>query len=192
MAVFKKSPAAETFRVPSLGEVDQDYREIEQKIAGLRNDQSTTALQIVELEHDLRARQAPSMRSGVAALLGEVVDTTLEQRPARLAELRKHAADIEAAVEILQRRLAERRGQASAAVRAAVKDEYRRRVAAVAEALLQVNAAHVALVDIVDQFDREDISWTALGPMQPNFLGDARDGHVHRYLKEAKDLGYVD
>ncbi|WP_104665049.1 hypothetical protein [Ensifer adhaerens] len=190
--VFKKSsPAAEPFRVPSLGEVDQDYREIEQKIAGLRNDQSTTAREIVELEQDLRARQAPSMRSGVAALLGEVVDTTLERRPARLAELRKHAADIEAAVEILQRRLADRRGMASAAVRAAVKDEYRLRVAAVAEALLQANAAHVALVDIVDQLDREDVSWTALGPMQPNFLGDARDGHVHRYIREAKELGYV-
>ena len=191
--VFKKSsPAAEPFRVPSLGEVDQDYREIEQKIAGLRNDQSTTAREIVELEQDLRARQAPSMRSGVAALLGEVVDTTLERRPARLAELRKHAGDIEAAIEILQRRLAERRDRASAAVRAATKQEYGRRVKAVAEALQQANAAHLELIDIVDQFEREGISWTALGPMQPNFLGSAYDGHVQRYAREAREFGYVD
>jgi len=191
MAVFKKSAPAAEFRVPSLGEVDAEYHELEQKIVGLRNDQSATAREIAELEQDLRTRRAPAMSSGVAALLGEVVDTTLEKRPARLVELRKHAADIEAAVEILQRHLADRRGQASAAVRAAVKDEYRRRVAAVAEALLQANVAHLELVEIIDQLERGDVAWTALGPMQPNFLGDARDGHVHRYLKEARELGYV-
>ncbi|MQX19792.1 hypothetical protein [Sinorhizobium meliloti] len=193
MAVFKKSaPAAEPFRVPSLGEVDADYREIEQKISALQADQSATTREISVLEQDIHRRPAPAVRAGVAALIGEVVDTTLEARPARLRELRQHAQDIEAAVEILRRRLADRRASASAAVRAAVKDEYGRRVGAVAEALKEASAAHLELVDLIDQLEREDVSWVALGPMQPRFLGDPRDGHVQRYLKEAKELGYVD
>ena len=109
-----------------------------------------------------------------------------------MRELRKHAEDLEAAIEILRRRLADRRVQASAAVRAAVKAEYGLRVAAVVDALLAANSAHLALVDLVDQLEREDVSWTALGPMQPRFLGDPRDGHVQRYVREAKELGYAE
>ncbi|WP_081158764.1 hypothetical protein [Ensifer aridi] len=193
MGILKKSTVtASQFRVPSLGEADQDHREIEQKIAALQSNQSATAREIAALEEDIRKRPAPAVRAGVAALLGEVVDTALETRPTRLRELRQHARDLEEAVSELKRRLTDRRDRASAAVRAAVKDEYGRRVAAVAEALRQANAAHLELVEIIDQLEREDVSWTALGPMQPRFLGDPRDGHVQRYLREAKELGYVE
>lgn len=193
--MFKKTAAAATtepFQVPTLADVDAEYREIEQKIAALRADQATTAREVAVLEEDIRTRRAPAVRASVSALLGEVVDTTLESRPARLRELRKHAEDLEAAIEILRRRLADRRVQASAAVRAAVKAEYGLRVAAVVDALLAANSAHLALVDLVDQLEREDVSWTALGPMQPRFLGDPRDGHVQRYVREAKELGYAE
>lgn len=193
MAVFKKSsPSTEPFRVPSHAEVDAEFGEIKQKIAELQASQSATAREIVALEEDIRARPAPVVNAGVAALLGEVVDTSLASRPARLRDLRKHAADLDEAIEILRRSLSDRRGQASAKVREAVKGEYGRRVAAVADALRQVNAAHLSLAALIDEFDREDIAWAALGPMQPNFLGNPHDGHVQIYLKEARALGYVD
>lgn len=194
MAVFKKATqaAAEPFQVPSHGDVDADYREIEQKIAALQASQSATTREVAALEQDIHSRPAPSVRAGVAALLGETIDTSLETRPARLRELRQHARDLEEAIAELRRRLADRRSQASAKVRAAVKDEYGRRVVAVADALLAANAAHMELVELIDQLEREDVAWTALGPMQPRFLGDPRDGHVQRYIREAKELGYVE
>lgn len=180
----------ESFRVPSLGEADPEYGLMHAKLVELRADTSVTSREIRELEADMRARPAPAVRPDVAALLGEAVDPSLSGRSARLADLRRRASDLDAAVAIIGRRLAERRTTASAAVRALVRDEYARRVAAVAEALQGVNAAHIALLDIIDQFEREDVAWTSLGPMQPNFLGDPRDGHVQRYLMEARGLGY--
>jgi len=36
-----------------------------------------------------------------------------------------------------------------------------------------------------------DVQWTSLKPMQPTFCGDRHDGHLSRYLKDAKEAGYV-
>lgn len=190
MAVFKKTEPAAEFRVPSLAEASGEYAAIVDKQSELHARQSTLAAERRELEAKIAAAPAPAYRPGVAELLGESVETTSAER-ARLKEISALDTDIRAALDILKARGDDARGKASMAVCDRVKPEYARRVAAICKALEAVHEARTAYVELIDQLEREDVSWGRLGPMQPNFLGDARDGHVQRYIREAKDLGYV-
>jgi hypothetical protein len=60
------------------------------------------------------------------------------------------------------------------------------------EAMLALDVAHKAYVDLVDDFVTEDISWTALVPMTPTFLGNPRDTErqIARFVRDAKAAGY--
>ncbi|RWM26896.1 hypothetical protein [Mesorhizobium sp.] len=129
------------FRVPTLAEADTEYAAIESRMADLMSQHSQTHREAEEIRADILARPAPRMRSGVAELLGGTVDTALLQRPTQLKEKRGRVADLEEAIEILRRNLADRRGHASAAVCSAVRKEYGKRVAAICTALDAVDAA---------------------------------------------------
>lgn len=190
MSLLKKSAPAE-FHVPSLAEADTEYGALQAKLTELQADASTTARDIQDLEADMRARPAPSVKAGVAALLGETVDPTLVGRSSRLADLRRRAADLEAAVEIIRRRLADRRGPASVAACKSVRAEYGRRVAAIVMALDAVQEARLYAEEILHGLEREDVQLSYLPPLRPMFLGDIRDGHLQRYASEAKEAGYV-
>jgi hypothetical protein len=53
-----------------------------------------------------------------------------------------------------------------------------------AEALKAAQAAHIALDDLRLELESEDVSADYFGP-RPFFLGDARDGRIANFLKEA-------
>lgn len=192
MAIFKKPAsvsAAEPFRVPSLAEASPDYAALIDKRQELLTQQSALTAERNELIRKIEEAPAPAMRPGVAALLGETSDSTTALRT-RLSEVQRTLSDIDAALEVIRQRLAVARTGASKTICTAARPEYGRRVAALCEALWAVSAARAAYDDLRDEFERLDVSWGSLGPVSLGFLGDARDGHVHRFIREAKEAGY--
>ena len=191
MSFLKKQAAgaAEPFRVPRLAEASSEYASLVDKRAELLTQQSTLNAERHDLLRKIEEAPAPAMRPGVAALLGETSDSTTGLR-ARMSEVQRTLQDIEAALEVVRQRLAVARTGASKTICAAARAEYGRRAAAICEALQAVAVARAGYDDLRDQFDRQDVSWGSLGPLDLRFLGDARDGHVQRFIREAKEAGY--
>jgi hypothetical protein len=192
MAFMKKSAAAEPFRVPSLAEASPEYTGMLQKQVELQARQSTLRDQRRELEKQFDAIPQSTVRvsSRVAELLGDEPDSAPMLRK-QIAEIRGAEKDVEDALEIVRRRLAEARGPASVAVCAAVRPEYARRVKAMVAAATALHAARKDYDALVDDLVANDVAWTSLVPMQPTFCGDRHDGHLARYLRDAKEAGYV-
>lgn len=182
----------EEFRVPSLSEVDATYKDLERRRQILSEKKTALAREQASLEAEIGSRAPLPYSTSVAALLGEDADAETENRPrARLKELKAEIRDIEIAVEVIDRRVAEQRPKANAAVLAACRPEYGRRVRALVDALQAVSTARAAYDQMRNEFEANDIQWTALVPLGLGFLGDARDGHVQRIVREAREAGYV-
>lgn len=192
MAFLSKKPTpAEPFRVPSLANADPAYAALATKQAELHAEQAALRTERRELERTIAAEPRKEYSSRVAELLGEQVDDVTMPRK-RLAEVLGRERDVAAALEIVRQRLQVARSTASQAVCALARPEYARRVAAMVEAMLALDVAHKAYVDLVDDFVTEDISWTALVPMTPTFLGNPRDTErqIARFVRDAKAAGY--
>lgn len=190
MAFLKKAAAAvEPFRVPTLIEGSAEYAALVAKRDELFEKQPALRVERLELERAITESPAPTLRPGVAELLGESSDSTTGLR-ARLAEVAKLERDVEAALEVIRERLAVARTAASKAICSQVKPEYGRRVAAICDALKAVAAARAEYDALRDELEREDVAWGSLGPVFLGFLGDARDGHVQRFIHEAREAGY--
>ena len=104
----------------------------------------------------------------------------------------QHAADLRAAIGVIEERIREAKGSASAAVCEVSRPEYAKRVTAICEALKALDEAHKSYDELRNQFDANDIAWTRLVPMTPRFLGASNDPdrRIARYIKEAKDAGH--
>lgn len=184
-----KTPPA-TYIVPKLVDVDPEYGS---RVARLKQIQSTLGDLHREqdvLDGELSSMPAPSVRPAVAALVGDdVVDERGEKRR-RLAELRTTIADHSAAVDYQRRRIDEVKGPANIKICDVVRPEYGRRVASLVAALQTVAAAREELEQLTEALTEDGVSWTRLGVFTPTFLGDRRDGHIHRLTREAKEAGY--
>lgn len=185
---MKKSAS---YRVPSLADVSAEYAELVTKRAALQTRQAQAASERREVLRQIEAAPEPAYRPGVAQLLGEQGDSTSAMRE-RLKELTALDRDLTQAIEVLRQRIQTARTTASREACALIKPEYGRRVTALCDALKATAAARASYDELRDQLDAEDIAWGSLVPMVPNFLGDPRDGHIQRYLKEAKEAGYGD
>jgi hypothetical protein len=193
MALLKKStPAApDPFRVPSLAEVDRDYAAMLQKQSELTSRQSDLEREKRAVEKEIAADTSREVSPAIAELLGDEPGTkSLNRR--RVAEIRKELSDIEAAQIVLRQRLQDARGRASTAVVAASRMEYARRVRAMVVAIEALSVARAEYDKIVDDFVANDVAWTSLTPLQPTFCGDRHDGHMQRWLRAAREAGYVD
>lgn len=192
MAILKKQATAQPeaeFRVPSLEEASAEYAALVAQRSGLTQRGADTRAERRDIERKIAEAPAPIMRAGVAELLGETSDSTSGLRT-RLAEVSKLERDIGSALEVIRQRLAVARTGASKAICAAARPEYGRRVAAICDALQAVAVARAAFDDLRDEFERQDVSWASLGPISLGFLGDARDGHIQRFVREAREAGY--
>lgn len=188
-----KKPTATTgsFRVPSLAEVDTTYADLLQKQAELTSRQSDLEREKRAVEKEIAADTSREVSPAIAELLGDEPGTkSLNRR--RVAEIRKEIADIEQAVVVLRQRLQDARGRASTAVVAASRMEYAKRVRAMVAAIEALSVARAEYDKIVDDFVANDVAWTSLTPLQPTFCGDRQDGHVQRWLRAAREAGYVD
>lgn len=190
MAFLKKTTGqAEHFRVPSLAEASPEYAALIDKQQELLTRQSALNAERRDITRKIEEAPAPAMRPGVAALLGETSDSTTGLRT-RLAEMQRTLSDIDAALEVIRQRLAVARTAASKTICTAARPEYGRRVGAVCEALKAVAIARAAYDDLRGELERQDVSWASLGPVSLGFLGDARDGHIQRFIREAREAGY--
>lgn len=185
MAIFAKTAE---FIVPALT-TQPEYAALVEKRDSLIGRHSAVRAERRETEKQIRETPSPALRRGVAELLGETSDSSTALR-AKLAELTTLDRDIEAALEELRQRLTGARSAASKTIIEVCRPEYGRRVAAVARALEAVAAVRASYDDFRDQLEREDISWGGLGPVSLHFLGEHRDGHIQRFVREAKEAGY--
>jgi hypothetical protein len=192
MAPLKKTTTAEQFRIPSLAEASPEYTALLHKQAGLLARQAELNRERREIQKQIEAagNSGPRVSARIAELLGDDADSSPMLRK-QAADIRNQLADVEAALEIIFRRLADAKGPASAAVCAIVRPEYGRRVAAVAKALEALASARADYDDLRNQFEVEDVAWTSLIPMSLGFLGDPRDGHIPRFMQDAREAGYV-
>jgi seryl-tRNA synthetase len=187
-----KKIAAEQYRIPSLAEASPEYAALLQKQADLlaRQAELTTERRKLQKQIDAAADKGPRVSARIAELLGDDADSSPLLRK-QAADIRDQLADVEAALEIVRRRLTDAKGPASRAVCQIVKPEYGKRVAAVAKALETLAEARADYDDLRNQFEIEDVAWTSLIPMSLGFLGEPRDGHIPRFMRDAKEAGYV-
>src|SRR3954468_3191450 len=191
MTILKKA-AAEPFRIPSLAEASPEYAALLQKQNDLYALQSKLNGELRDMQKQIDATgdRSPRVSTRVAELLGDAPDSAPMLRK-QAADIRKELADVEAAIEIVRRRLTEAKGPASVAACQISKPEYGRRVVAVVRALESLAEARADYDDLRNQLEAEDIAWTSLVPMSLGFLGDRHDGHLTRAVKEMREAGYV-
>lgn len=191
MAPLKVKPADE-FRVPSLAESSTEYASLVGKRDALNDRYRELNAERSKLSGEIEAEKAAGgqrLSPGVAALLGDSPDT-LTVLSARLREVATETGNIETALEILRRRIEEARGRASAIVCATVRSEYDRRLGVLCKLLTEVQAARQSHDELLDDLDREDVEKSYLKPAIPFFLGDRRDGHIPRFMREVAENGH--
>jgi hypothetical protein len=195
MALLKKSTsaAAEPYVVPSLAEVDDVYAGLLTKRADLSAKMNALMTEKRALEKAIEADTSREVRPAIAELLGDEPGTKALNRK-RLAEVRAEIADVDMAQTVLEQRIRDAKGAASAAVCARVRPEYAKRVQAMVAAARALDEAHAAYDELRNQFDAEDVAWTSLIPMTPAFLGASYepDRRLARFVREAKEAGYAD
>lgn len=191
LALLKKT-TAEPYRIPSLAEADPKLAALLQRQSDLYALQSKLNSELRDLQKqiDVVGDKGPRVSASIAELLGDEADSGPVLRK-QAADIRAKLDDVETAIEIVRRRLSDAKGPASLAVCQIVKPEYGRRVAVVAKALETLAAARADYDDLRNQFEAEDVQWTHLVPISLGFLGDPRDGHIPRFMREVKEAGYV-
>jgi len=189
MALLKKSPAPEPFRVPSLEEVSPDYAALTARHRDLDGLRARLEAEAADLRRQIAEDPAPQVPARVAELLGDEPDSRITRRQ-RLAEIRQELGAIETALAVLRQRVAEAKTEAGRAARAAVAPEFQRRLDAMCAAMRTLDAAHRAFDDLWREIEDAEIGPASLGP-RPFFLGGAREDtrRIASFLKEA---GYVD
>ncbi|AHY50550.1 MULTISPECIES: hypothetical protein [Bradyrhizobium] len=191
MAALKKKDTEE-FRVPSLAESSQEYNGLIVKRQGLHERYLALNAESNKLRGEIEKAKAAggqSLSPSVAALLGDAPDslTLLSQRQREVAT---EMNNIEAAQEILRRRIEEARNGASKAVCDTVRQEYQRRLGDVCNAARALENAREQHDEFLDDVEREDVRIDYLRPVRPFFLGDRRQGKVFYYLKEVAEAGH--
>lgn len=191
MALLKKKDTAE-YRIPSLAEASPEFAALVQKRADLHALQSKLngELRDVQKQIDAAGDKGPRVSPRIAELLGDEADSA-PMLGKQATDIRAKLADVEIAIEIVGRRLSDAKTPASQAVCQIAKPEYARRVAAVAKALDVLASARADYDDLRNQFEAEDVAWTSLTPLSLGFLGDSRDGQIPRFVREAREAGYV-
>ncbi|MCZ8547639.1 hypothetical protein OOJ09_25925 [Mesorhizobium qingshengii] len=177
------------FAMPTLEGTSTVYTDLMTKQIDLTRARGELQSERRKLERAIEEDTTVALRPSVAALLGDEDDSKSHSLK-RIAEIHRAVNDIDIALDVLRERISVERGKTSLKVATACRPEYARRVAVLGQALRAVQAARAGYDEMVDEFSRNEISWTSLVPLQPNFLGDARDGHVHRWFRAAKDAGY--
>lgn len=179
------------FHVPSLAEADDEMRVLSERHAKVHIELGENRREQNALESDLKLKPAAkAVRAGLADILGDTIE--VDGRPAKLAELRKRERDLEDGISILAKRINDRKSVASVKVCEAVRAEFGARVKVLATALEAAHAARLHFESLITDLENEDVSWQGrLGVERPFFMGDREDGHVQRFIRSAKENGYV-
>ena len=176
--------ANEPFHVPSLAEADPDgYGVLVAKRAEQHDLGGEARKAVRSAERELDADNSREIRPGVAELLGDSGSTKADKRVA-LAAARQQAADVDAALLVIEQRIRDAKTAALRRAIAIVRPEFDRRMQALCDALKAADSAHREFDELCQSLEHEDISVGHLGP-RPHFLGAAGDGRIAAFLKEA-------
>ncbi|MGY4428264.1 hypothetical protein ACVWWO_000741 [Bradyrhizobium sp. F1.13.1] len=191
MTILKKKDT-ESFRVPTLSEASPEYAGLVEKRQELSDRYRELSGERSKLSGDIEAEKAAGgqrLSPGVAALLGDSPDklTLMSQR---MREVATSMDNIEAAQEVIRRRMDEARNGASKVVCDTVHHEYQRRLGAVCAAAKILETAREQHDALLDDIEREDVNLAYLRPVRAHFLGDRREGKVFYFLKEAREAGH--
>ena len=181
---------AKAYQVPAPETLDSDLADLLARQSAMQIESGANATEMRRLEKAIAADKTPEVRPGVAELLGDPVSGKAGMR-AELARLRGRQRDLDAAQEAIRGRLRDARSKASIAVCEHARPEYRRRVAAIVAALEALKAAREDYHLLIDAFEANDVSWTRLVPVSLGWMGDRRDGHIERFIKDAREAGHV-
>lgn len=176
--------AKPTITIPSLVEVDSEFKDLVDREASLNNRLSEIRREISEAEAAIAAERAtggPRLRSAVAELTGDT-DAAAADRRKDLRELRHAEHDHLEALAVIQRRVHDRRSVASRAVIAAVQSEIDKRVSGVVTATRAALAAQIDLEALLRDIESESVETDALrSGVVPFFL---TSGAAERYVAE--------
>lgn len=188
----KSSTTPAPFRVPSLAEADPSYGALVERRSELQSSHARLQAEVRELEQRLAAEPVPAFKPEVARLLGETAGAA-STLGAQIRERQSQIAHHDAALRVIEQRLLDAEGAASLKVCEQSRPEYGRRVQAICRALQELDVAYQALEDLKNDFERENIRWTRLTPLLPTWAGSSKDpdSRISRYLREAKEAGYV-
>ncbi|MBJ7402962.1 MAG: hypothetical protein JHD07_06525 [Bradyrhizobium sp.] len=194
MAPLKKTAAAEQYRVPSLIEGSPEYASLLAKQVELQTRYGELNTERGLLRREIEVAKAaggkhPSI--AVAELLGDNTEASVAGLSKKLREVGTEMANIEAATEILRRRIDEARDAASKIVCSVVTPEYRRRLVVLCDAARALEIARQDHDELLDQLDAEDIRKDYLRVVVPHFMGARREGMVHHFLREVKETHNV-
>ena len=172
------------FTIPSLGVADAEYGRLLGIRAGLITQQTDAVRAVRALEAEISSDTSKPVRPEVAALLGEA-PTSKTKNIAKLRETKQLVADVEAALTEVDRRLTDAKPAANRAAVAAARPEIDRRIAALADAMRTLDAAHADLDTLCADLEAEDIQFAHVLP-RPWFLMGSRDNDrpIQRYLRE--------
>lgn len=185
LSMKRSEQPVEPYIVASLTDVDPGLGELVAKREQFHEEMRTAATEVRQAEKDLAGDTSVELRPGVARLLGDI-DSPKSIKRLALKAAKERRADLDAAVSIIERRVADARPAANRAACAAVKPEFDRRLGALCDALRVVDAAHQEFDQLCQALEAEDIQYGSLGP-RPFFLGGARepDRQIVRFLREA-------
>ncbi|MBB4259722.1 MULTISPECIES: hypothetical protein [unclassified Bradyrhizobium] len=196
MAPLKKKTADE-FVVPSLIEASPEHAGLVAKHTELQTRYNELNAERALLRRDVKAAKEAEASGkkpislAVAKLLGDNAEESVASLSKKLREVSAEMANNESATEILRRRLDESRNAASKIVCGTVLQEYRRRLSALCEVALALEAARQDVDELLDRLDVEDVNKSYLRPIAPHFMGDRREGKVFYFLREVKEAHNV-
>ncbi|MFD1701718.1 hypothetical protein ACFSCV_01755 [Methylopila henanensis] len=180
--MFKKpagaaNAATEPFRAPSLDEVSPEYAALHERRLDLDEKKRSLDLERSEIMFALdNEPPKPEPTSRVAALLGdEITGVPTSGKRARLTEIGREIADVDAALRILDERISAARGGASKTlcdqVRPMIKDRLETFVAHLAAAVSAAREVERAY----DELDRSGAAWVGrIAPMRAAWLAETR------------------
>lgn len=189
-------PKSNTPIVHSLAEADGGYAAAKALVDKLTSQRAKLDAEESALFERLRNRvPAPEQTGRVAALLGDAPpadDGEPDGLRARLTAIAAERADLRAAIEIANQRLAAARHRASVAICGQVKPAYDAAVKDLADQLIAADAAHRRLVKLIDALNAADVAWTGhLPPAQASTILGERGAKVARWLHDVARHGFI-
>ncbi|MBZ9698818.1 hypothetical protein [Mesorhizobium sp. CO1-1-9] len=145
------------FRVPDLTEVDSEYARIDAQFHDLNSQKAAADRELASLREELAGTRGPVLSESVAALVGEAPSSLTGKRQ-RAAELSKLSADLIQAIDLVGKRLRERRDIAKRPLIASVREEYARRAAVAVAVLGTIFEPLRELESLQRDFDANDIA----------------------------------
>lgn len=183
------SAAPDSFTIPEPVEVSAELRDLLD-----RRQQFADRIPVLELElsNAVKVGLKNRRKLRVADLLAGKPKITDQYRDP--GEIDDELGDVREAINQLDDQISDARSKVSAIIRGMVAPEHRRLVGEIARTMVAVRDAWAQYLTFADGLNSRQISWSALRPMHPNFLGDPRDNQsaMAFWFREAAEYGLID